>query len=58
MTKLIPFLTKFGLFAAKSGNCDQFDLRLTRINRREARALNLGLTFRNQPSRRAGAVLS
>ena len=38
MAKLIPFLAQFGLFAQKPEGADLFDLRLTRIGTREARA--------------------
>lgn len=57
MTRLFPLLAKFRLFAAKP-EADAFDLRLTRIGTREARARSLGLTFRSSPSPRAGAALS
>jgi hypothetical protein len=57
MTRLFPLLAKFRLFAAKP-EADAFDLRLTRIGTREARARSLGLTFRSSPSPRAAAALS
>lgn len=58
MAKLLPFLARFGLFAPKTETSDAFDLRLTRIGTREARARSQCLTFRNQSSRRAVAALS
>lgn len=57
MARLYPLLARFGLFAPKT-EVDAFDLRLTRIGSREARARSLGLTFRNRPSHPAGAALS
>ena len=48
MAKLIPFLARFGLFAPKTDIADAFELRLTRIGTREARARSLGLTFRSR----------
>lgn len=58
MTRLYPLLARFGLFAQKTDAADTFDLRLTRIGTREARARSLGLTFRNRSSHPAGAALS
>lgn len=58
MSRLYPLLARFGLFAPKSETADVFDLRLTRIGNREARAQSLGLTFRNRQSHPAGAALS
>ena len=58
MAKLIPFLAQFGLFAQKPDAADLFDLRLTRIGTREARARSLGLTFKSRPSHSAGAATS
>ena len=58
MAKLIPFLAQFGLFAQKPDAADLFDLRLTRIGTREARARSLGLTSRSRPSHSAGAATS
>ena len=58
MARLYPLLARFGLFAPKSDVADAFDLRLTRIGSREARARSLGLTFRNRPSHPAAAALS
>lgn len=46
MANLLPFLARFGLFAPKIDIADAFDLRLTRIGTREARARSLGLTFK------------
>lgn len=58
MARLLPLLARFGLFKAKPDVADLFDLRLTRIGSREARARKQGLTFRNQPSHSAAAALS
>ena len=58
MAKLIPFLAQFGLFAQKPDAADLFDLRLTRIGTREARARSLGLIFKSRPSHSAGAATS
>jgi hypothetical protein len=58
MTKLIPLLEKFGLFAPSTQTADAFDLRLTRIGTREAHARSLGLTFKTQSSRSADAAIS
>lgn len=46
MAKLFPFLARFGLFVPKVETADAFDLRLTRIGTREARARSLGMTFK------------
>jgi hypothetical protein len=58
MAKLIPFLAQFRLFAQKPEAADLFDLRLTRIGTREARARSLGLIFKSRPSHSAGAATS
>lgn len=58
MTKLIPLLERFGLFAPKQDSADLFDLRLMRIGTREARARNQCQTFKNRPSRSADAKTS
>ena len=48
MARLLPFLARFGLFARKIEVADVFDLRLTRIGTREARARNQCLMFRSR----------
>ncbi|NEY90558.1 hypothetical protein [Tabrizicola oligotrophica] len=59
MSRLYPLLARFGLFAQKSlPECDMFDLRLTRIESREARAQVRGNCFRSQSSHSADAALS
>lgn len=59
MAKLLPLFARLCLFARATPDAfDAFDLRLTRIGTREARTRRQCPTFRNQPSRRAGAALS
>ena len=58
MAKLIALLARYGLVAPKADPGDAFDLRLTRIGLREARARAQGATFRNRPSHSAGAATS
>lgn len=59
MARIAAILSRFGLFAQSTDAPDAFDLRLTRIGTREARAKRKasGL-FRNSPSQPAGATLS
>ena len=58
MAKLIPLLSRLGLFGNRSETVDTFDLRLTRIGSREARARCQSPMFKNQPSHSAVAALS
>ncbi len=64
MARLIPFLTRLGLLTNATDPAEAFDLRLTRINTREARSrrqcgtFKKHLAFKNQLSRPASAALS
>jgi hypothetical protein len=58
MTRLIAFFARASLFARKADETDAFDLRLTRLGLREARARAQGAIFRNRPSHSAGAAIS
>lgn len=58
MARLSSLFARLGLFTAKPEAIDVFDLRLTRIGSREARARKQGVTFRSQPSLPADAALS
>lgn len=49
ITYLLTLLTKFGLFAPKTETAEAFDLRLTRIQTREARrSVRAAIFVRNQ----------
>ncbi len=52
MKLAIALFERFGLFARKDSQPDQFDLRLDRIGKRERRLEVRPVLFRNQPAPR------